>query len=301
MPVTEPRNSHGLPLFSQTLEAQRLRQLPPPQDKFFIPQIILFSLPALAIGVLLIAARPNIAQTGKSAKNTKPAIEKPLVLAQADTKSADIALEPETDDSGRRPLEFYTGGVRGNMFSPPQPPKPFVKKPVVVKVTPPKKVELPQVPVVEINPFQDWAYTGVITMGESRMALLENTKTKEGQYVKPGETFLGSQVSTITDQGITFATGKKSQMIAKSDTINVTPLSANAPFLQGGGGGQPQPGQPMPAGMPPGMPQGMPTQMNIPGAVVLPNGRSMSPEQAARRTEWMNGNFRGGGRGGRNR
>ncbi len=293
MPVTEPRNSQGLPLFAQPLEAQRLRQQPPPLDKFFIPQIVLLGLPALAIGALMIVARPNIAQTTKS---SKPAAEKLAVMAQ-NTKNTEgeIALEPATEESGRRPLSFYTGGVRGNMFSPPQPPKPKVV--VVKKVEPPKNIPLPKIdPPPPPNPVQDWSYNGVIKMGETRMALLENTKTKEGQYVKEGESFLGSQVGQITDQSITMSTGGKPQMLAKSDTINVTPLNANASFLNNGGG-QPGAPPPMPNGMPQMPPGGMPQMMQMGGMQMTP---SMQADRAARRAQFMNNNFRGGGgRGGR--
>ncbi len=293
MPVTEPRNSQGLPLFAQTLEAQRLRQQPPPQDKFFIPQVVLLGLPVLAMGTFLIIARPNIAQTTKS---TKSAVEKTAVMAQNKAKTAetDIALEP-ADDSGRRPLDFYTGGVRGNMFSPPEAPKPAVKRVAVVKVVKPPKVELVVVPPPPpVNPFQDWSYTGAIKMGETRMALLENTKTKEGQIVKEGEAFLGSQVGTITDLSITMTTGGKPQTLAKSDTINVTPLSANAAFLNNGG----QPGAPPPGGMPPNM-GGMQPQMNVMPQMMMQGNAQQQADRAARRNQWMNNNFRGGG--GRNR
>lgn len=307
MPANDFRNSQGLPLFSQTLEDQRLRQLPPPHDKFFVPKTILLTLPVLAMGAMLFVARPNNAQTGKNA--TKATTDKVAVTKQSGTNAADsnIALDP-AEESGRRPLSFYTGGVRSTMFSAPQPPKPKVPKPVVVKVEKPQTVKLPDIPPPPPpNPFQDWAYTGVITMGETRMALLENTKTKEGQYVKEGESILGSTVTSITDQSITLsAVGSEARTLAKADTIVVTPLNANAPFLNNGG--QPQPGQMPPGGMPPQMPPGgMPMLQNFNGNMVtLPNGRAMSADQAARRAQWMNGNFRGGGgngggRGGRNR
>jgi hypothetical protein len=305
MPVNDFRNSQGLPLFSQSLESQRLRQLPPREDKFFVPQAVLLTLPVLAIGALMFVARPNIAQTNKNA--AKANAEKVAVTTQSGSNAADsdIALEP-LEESGRRPLSFYTGGIRSNMFNAPQPPAPkpvVVKKPVIKVEKPPQTVVLPPV-LPEINPFQDWAYTGVIKMGETRMALLENTKTKEGQYVKEGETILGSQVTSITDQSITLAAaGSSPRTLAKSETITVTPLNANAPYMSGG-----QPGQMPPGGMPQPMSGGAPMPMPMQnfngnaGTVTLPNGRVLSTGQAERRNQWMNNNFRGGGgRGGRNR
>ena len=61
----------------------------------------------------------------------------------------------------------------------------------------------------EINPFADWSYTGTVKVGDQMMALLENTKTKDGQYLKVGESFQGATVSEITEQSITLNSGGK--------------------------------------------------------------------------------------------
>jgi hypothetical protein len=182
----------------------------------------------------------------------------------------------------------------------PPPPKPAPQpKPVVQEeVKPP-----PTPPVEPINPFADWAYTGTIRMGEQTIALLENTKTKEGQYVRPGDTIMGAEVTVVTDQMVTLSAAGKPNMIAKSDNITVTQLDKSAPFLTSGGQpgqpGQPQPGQP---GMPPGgFPGGRggrggmpPTMTPQGGQVILPNGRVLTPDQAQRRTEFLNRRFNRG-------
>ena len=197
----------------------------------------------------------------------------------------------------RRSLDFYVHGVRGSLFSPPVPPAPKVaairpiKSVQIVKVAPPKPIA---VPVVEINPFADWAYKGTVHLGDDTMVLLENTKTNEGQYLRVGDMFIGAQVSAITDQQVSLVASGKPTLLAKSDAMNVLPLDKSADFLKGG---QQNPGGPQngnPGGPPPGAPAGGPPQDGKMGAgpmVTLPNGRTMSAGRAARRAQWMNNNF----------
>ena len=73
-----------------------------------------------------------------------------------------------------------------------------------------------------------WAYTGTITQGDQTIALLENTQTKEGQFLKVGDRLMGAQVKSVTDQMVTLEASGKPRMLAKSDNITVTPLDRSA-------------------------------------------------------------------------
>ena len=189
------------------------------------------------------------------------------------------------DNSGsRHSLEFYTKGVRESMFSAPQPPPPEKPKPIpVVPPPPPPKIVVPIIVPVEINPFADWVYTGTVTIGETKMALIENSKTREGHYLKLGEMFQGAQVSQVTDQMVSFMAGPKPYLLAKSDNVNLVPLDRNAgaPITPTG-----QPGQPAP---PPAiaspafntvMPVGMPMGLNFGGGSPPPEMLQMMREKA---------------------
>lgn len=186
--------------------------------------------PAVGLCAVLLVARAN----------SRPDAVPSVTQTQSGERGA-IRKAPPAGESmsqavreARHPLTFYTPAIRGGLFSEPQSPAPRLPK---VEPAPPKPVvttPTPVAPVEPLNPFADWSYTGTITMGDQRMALLENTKTKEGQYLTAGQTFLGAQVESITDQMITLRSAEKPYMLAKSDTITVTPLDRSAPFLSSG-------------------------------------------------------------------
>ena len=246
----------------------------------------------LVIGLVSILALPNRAEFRKMSKDNRAVGDvkkekkaKTPIVSASDTASADTG--------SRRSLDFYAKGVRSSLFSAPQPPPPAKPKPIPVQPAPkPKPIYIPPVVPVEINPFADWSYTGTVTMGETKMALVENTKTKEGQYLKQGENFLGAQVSQVTDQMVSFMAGSKPYLLAKSDNVNVVQLDRSAPYLNGGQPGAP--GQPQPGGAPPtGAQPGAPPPPDTSGAkVVLPNGAVLSGRNAIRYNNRMNRKFK---------
>jgi hypothetical protein len=130
------------------------------------------------------------------------------------TPAAPASTEPE-----RKPIEFYTGTVGSGLFTEPQPEAP---KPTVA-VAP---VKAPV--VVPASPFADWAYTGTVTMGDQTYALLENSKTKEGEYIKTGDSFRGAQASSVNDQMVTLIADGKPVTLAKSQNYSVVPLDKDA-------------------------------------------------------------------------
>jgi hypothetical protein len=185
------------------------------------------------------------------------------------------------------------------MFSAPQPPAP--KPPPIVKEKP-----APPVYVPPINPFAEWSYNATVSMGDDKMALLENTRTKEGHWVQVGDKFLQlAEVGSITDQMVTLKTGAKPTLLAKSDTINVVPLDKSAAFMTGQG--QPQ----QPVNQVQAATQALADALK---AQMQPTARDryrqwmQSPENAQRVQQRMDnqfngrgGNGNGGNRGGRNR
>lgn len=312
MPAPQRPNARPDIWFAQTIEQQQKRQLPV-EDRSFLPSVGLFALPTCLCVALFIAARPNGAQSqANNGKQNRPA--NPVAARSKNTSSRLVVaqntvttpngptVEPPSEGGERLPLTYYTSGIRGSMFGAPVPPPP---KPVTL---PPPRVETPPpappVVVAPVDPFADWAYTGTIRMGEETIALLENTKTKEGQYVKAGDRFLGTEVTAVSDQEVSVGGTANPSRIAKSDSITVTQLDKSAPFLAGGG--QPgQPGQPgMPGGMP-GQPGGRPGMPNFQmpgqnGTITLPNGRTFNPQDMERMRQQFLDNRFNRGRGGNN-
>lgn len=174
------------------------------------------------------------------AQNGKPTSKPPA----SETKGKEEPAVIQLVKAERKPLTYYTGAVRTDLFGAPAeaPPAPKVaiKLPEPVKTAPP--------PVVEINPFEDQAYSGTVGMGGEVLALVENKKTREGQYLRLGEGFLGGKVMSITDRSVEINVAGKSYTLAKSDDYKLTPLDKNAEFLNAPppGAATPQPGAPQP-------------------------------------------------------
>ncbi len=209
----------------------------------------------VVLGLVSFPALPNLAEQlkmdGGNERVTPGKSSKSSHHTPDSSVNSEVKVAGTSENESHRPLKFYTKGVRDSMFSAPQPPPPPKEKPtpVIMPPQPPKSAYIPPIALVVVNPFADWVYTGTVTMGEVKLALIENTKSKEGQYLKQGESFLGAQVSQVTDQMVTFTVGIKPYLLAKSDTINVVQLDRSAPYL---GGAPPPPGAP-PGSPPPGM------------------------------------------------
>ncbi len=208
-----------------------------------------------------------------------------------------VAAQPAPRKQGRSPLEFYVGAVRGDLFTSPQasvPPPP----PPAVKPLPP-----PPIPVV-VDPFADMAYTGTVTLGGQVLAVVENTKTKEGQFVRKGDSVVGGVVTEITDRTMTVAVSGVPRILTKTDDYKLVSLDKNAPFLSaqpGQPGTPPAPGQPVAAPPPGGAPgiSGLPADLQ---ERIRRRMQGMTPEQMQEmRNRWMNRQFDGQGRGGRGR
>lgn len=233
-----------------------------------------------ACAFFLVQSRPNGAQNlpNSEVRKVRRSPAKTVRVALAERATSEDKPAP----NARPSVDFYTKGVRAGMFSAPQPPPP--KPAPVVKL--PKVIVPPVTPVI-VNPYADWGYSGTVTAGDKKMALLENRTTKEGQYVQQGQSFMGAEVKSITDQSVTLVSAGKPYTFAKSDEINVTPLTASAAYLTA------PPPQPTPD---PNAAMQMQGQMNMGGqGMMLPNGRMLNASQAARFNNRMNRRFNGGG------
>ena len=173
---------------------------------------ILFSVVASAGSILICWANATDQKTGSVSAGNKSAVPHEVT---------------------RRSLHYYKAEVRPNLFSAPGNPeaKPVVKAPKV------KAIPVPPVTIAEVNPFADWTYSGTIKAGEKIVALVENSKSHDGHYLRDGDTFMGAQVRSITDQMITLDAAGKPSLLAKSDNITLTPLSASASSAAPAAGG----------------------------------------------------------------
>lgn len=211
----------------------------------------------------LIVTRP---ESGR--QSTAPAATSPSSLSvQANEDPASLQT------AARRPASFYTRDIRGGLFSAPQPPALKLHRVKIVSTKPPR-VEASSAsfePVEPVNPFGDWSYTGTVKMGNQIIALLENTKTREGEYVTVGQPFLGAQVNSVTDQRVTLRSEGRSYRLPKSEKITVVQLDRSAAYLSA-----PTPPPPPQTPAPQAVPQ-PPGQMpgQYPPALIDPNGQRM--------------------------
>ena len=284
MQRTEPTVGDGMPTFARPLAG---RTPPPaaPKSSVFSSARPVVSLVTLSCAATFLLARPNGAESLSAAKAGPAAHQH----AAQKTKPAAKAAADSTDD--RQGIDFYTNNVRGGMFSAPQPPRPTPPPTPVVKVV--KPAPPIKIPPMVIDPFADWTYSGTVHMGDITMALLENSRTREGQYVKSGDMFMGSKVQSISDQQVTLMNAGKPAMLAKADTIVITPLNQNAPAANPAQpGGQP--------GQQPGQMQAMQATQtdNSQLSFTLPNGRVLTGDRAARYKQRLDSGFGGGGFGG---
>jgi hypothetical protein len=284
--MTDPAKGNSGSLFARPL--QPLDSHAPARNDIFsglrpAPGLALAGLMLATCTVLLLQSRPDGAQNLPSTRKkpaAAPAKRVQIALAERGNEAA------KASDGSRPSLEFYTRGVRDSMFSAPQPPKP--KDEPASKAA---RVIVPQIKPVPINPFADWSYAGTVTAGDKKMALLENRTSKEGVYVRDGQTFMGAQVKSVTDQMVTVVAVGKPYRLAKSDEIDITPLNASAGYLTA----QPQQvaNTDQAAASAQKLLLDMAAQAQAAG-MVLPNGRVLSAGQAARFNNRMNGRFNGG-------
>jgi len=194
----------------------------------------------LTLGALVaaagVAAAVALADRGRHA---------PPAKAQARTPGARSAEAP-LGSHARQPLPYYTGSIRADLFAAGEPAAAAVSAPA-----PPPAVPAPPPPAPEPDPLADYAYTGTVEADGQIMALVENKKTLDGQYLKVGDSIQGRTVSAITERTLTLGGPGSERVLAKTDSYALVSLDKSAPYMTA----QPQQGQPGQPGAP-GQPGG---------------------------------------------
>jgi hypothetical protein len=134
----------------------------------------------------------------------------------------------------RMPPQRYDDRLRADLFTAPQPaPKvvPPASRPAP-ESPPPPQVVVPPPP----DPLAGYVFTGVMRVGDQRSALVENAKTKEGYFLKEGDSFAGGVVTQITEQMLTVTVDGAPHTLARNDHYSFVPLDKSASFVPGGGG-----------------------------------------------------------------
>lgn len=179
----------------------------------------------------------------------------------AATRVSTRTASPISADRGALPK--YLQGIRGDLFLAPHaiaPARPPVMPAAQSSAAPPRSVAAPEDPLV------DYAYTGAVTLGEQRLALVENRKTRVGRYVSVGDAFGGGTVAGIDERTLTVRIGSTPRRLALNEDFKLVPLDRSAAWMTQGPGGTGATGGP---GGPNGAPGGVPGPGGMPG----PGGR----------------------------
>jgi hypothetical protein len=82
-----------------------------------------------------------------------------------------------------------------------------------------------------VDPYADWNYTGTATIGDDKIAIIENINTHDGVLLHMGDKFLGKKVTDISGNLLTFGAGSTVKSLYVSMNTSYIPLSASATFL----------------------------------------------------------------------
>ncbi len=197
------------------------------------------------------------------------ALTQPRIKADSSVKvnhNRKVDAPPGVNPDARPPLSYYLQAIRPNLFH-------YTVVADKAPAPPPMKPVLPPAPV---NPFADWVYVGTVLVRGQTYALVQNNQTKEGQYLKVGDLFLGDKVASISDQMLTLKAGGQSEILPKNQNYTLVPLDKSASYL--GSGTTATPGNPAASKTetpknnqtpPTAAPGSLPAP---PGMHVLPNG-----------------------------
>lgn len=139
---------------------------------------------------------------------------------------------------------------------------------------PPSSAPGPATPAAPPDPLKDWAYVGTVAIGPDVYAVVENKASKQGYYLKVGDSFEGATVEQIGQAEVLVTLAGASRFLSKSSAFNATPLNAAA--APGGAPGG-VPGGAGPGGKPGGPAPGAPPQ---PGTRPAPAGPKAAPQAA---------------------
>jgi hypothetical protein len=133
----------------------------------------------------------------------------------------------------KRPVTFYLENTRSGLFAAPPSslPAPLPEASVVKPVKAEKSLTEATpavVPWTMPDRFTNYVYTGSVTIDGQIQALIENTRTREGWYLKAGDNFQGAAVTSIDAQSVTLDVDGEPRLFAKSGYFNAVPLNASA-------------------------------------------------------------------------
>lgn len=155
------------------------------------------------------------------------AFTQPKVNADSSIKvnqNRKVDAPPRIDTDTRPPLSYYLQAIRPDLFH----------YTMVADKAPAPPSMKPVLPPAPVNPFADWVYVGTVLVRGQTYALVQNNQTKEGQYLKVGDLFLGDQVASISDQMLTLKAGGKSEILPKNQNYTLVPLDKSASYLGSG-------------------------------------------------------------------
>ncbi len=144
--------------------------------------------------------------------------------------------------------------------------EPLVK--IDVPLTKREEEELMKIPANLASGEPSWIYTGMVEVDGQKMALLENTSTKLGVYVKQGDAWKKSHLSSVAVESLIFVGEDGVSQTVYRFNPNVAPK--NKPLVDSGGRAPGGPGQ-VPGGGP-GGPNGIPGVANPSARFSNPGG-----------------------------
>ena len=103
------------------------------------------------------------------------------------------------------------GRIRPDLFAAPVVEK-TVSRPVT---TPPPSPVTPSTPPPD--PLAGWEYVGDVEIGGERLALVERKDTKDGVYLRVGESFGGGTVTAFDKQRVSVAVADSERQLARKD------------------------------------------------------------------------------------
>jgi len=148
------------------------------------------------------------------------------VVPVVDAVEPQTRSEPaKTDSTDARDSQTY-GEMRSGLFSRPSSTESVSAPRQAESTAPQTRISDPALP--PIDPFAQVVYTGTVTIGDEKQALLENQRTKEGWYLHQGDAFMGAKIVRIEDNAITLNVHGQMRRIPKSNVYNLVPLDAQA-------------------------------------------------------------------------
>lgn len=144
---------------------------------------------------------------------------------------------------------------------------------VVTPIVAPFPVQKPalatrQRPASAPDPLSNFVCVGIVAVGNTRMALIENKTTHTGEYLRVGDLLAGGRIFRISERDITLQFAEKKRTLPLNSNYSLTPLSQSAPYLQPSAASKPGEQQTRPGATKPA------TQ---PAVEEIPNVPSFSP------------------------